>query len=197
VRDERVSSPGSGATDGRTRILAGTLACLREGGISGFSLQRASQHAGLSKALLLYHFSTREALLAALVEWLTHRVTSRERSALERSPGVRVLDGLWEYLADEHERGEYQVLLSLIGSGPLDGGEAATRSVEQRRSHAARTIEEVYSRLRLAPRLPLPQLTEVEQAFREGLLARMARGVTPHARAAFDVFWLALLNQSA
>lgn len=185
------------ATDGRSRILAGTLACLKAGGTGGFSLQRASELAGTSKALLLYHFSTREALLDALVEWLTHRVTARERSALDRSPGVQVLDGLWGYLTDEHERGEYSVLLSLVGSGLVGGPTVAQRSAEQRRSHAARTIEEVYARLRLTPRLPLPLLTDVEQSFRDGLLVRMSQGVAPTPRASFDVFWLALLNQSA
>ena len=185
------------ASDSRHRILEGALACLKDAGITRFSLQRASGHAGVSKALVLYHFASRATLLDALTGWLTDRVTTRERNAIDEQAQVSVLDALWTYLAEEHALGEYAVLLTLAGSGLAELHAAVGRSAEQRRSHAARTLETVYQRLRLSPRLPWPQITEVEQAFRDGLLARMNQGGAKHPRAVFDVFWLALLNQSA
>lgn len=183
--------------DGRTRILSGALACLNSDSIAGFSLQRASTHAGVSKALVLYHFRTRDALLEALVEWLTHRVMTRERAALDGSASKSVLDELWGYLTDEHERGEYFALLTLVGARLPALQSASVRSVEQRRSHSSRSLEGIYQRLQLTPRLPLAHVTEAEQAFRDGLLLRMGQQVVGTPRAAFDVFWLALLNQSA
>jgi AcrR family transcriptional regulator len=185
------------SADGRTRILSGALTCLKVDSIAGFSLQRASIHAGVSKALLLYHFRTRDALLEALVEWLTHRVMARERNALDGSASTSVLDDLWAYLADEHERGEYFALLTLVGARLPALQSVSARSVEQRRSHSTRSLEGIHQRLQLTPRLPLAHITEAEQAFRDGLLLRMGQHVVATPRAAFDVFWLALLNQSA
>ena len=117
------------SADGRTRILSGALACLKADSIAGFSIQRASAHAGVSKALVLYHFRTRDALLEALVEWLTHRVMARERAALDGSASASVLDDLWSYLADEHARGEYFALLTLVGARLPALQSASVRSV--------------------------------------------------------------------
>jgi AcrR family transcriptional regulator len=195
---EALDQPAAGRrADGRTRILSGALACLKDDSLAGFSLQRASARAGVSKALVLYHFRTRDALLEALVEWLTHRVMARERAALDGSASSSVLDDLWSYLADEHDRGEYVTLLTLVGARLPALASASAKSVEQRRSHSTRTLEGIYQRLRLTPRLPLAHITEAEQAFRDGLLLRMGQRVVGTPRAAFDVFWLALLNQSA
>ncbi|MCC6318144.1 MAG: TetR/AcrR family transcriptional regulator [Gemmatimonadaceae bacterium] len=184
-------------SDGRARILAGALASLRVDGLTGFSLQRASIQAGVSKALVIYHFHTKAALLAAMVEWLTHRVLARERGMMDRDSTTHVLDDLWQYLDAEHEQGEYAILLVLADAGLPGLRDAAARSLEQRRSHAQRSVEGIFQRLQLIPRLPLAHLTEVEQAFREGLLLRMAQGAIATPRAAFDMFWLAVLSQSA
>lgn len=47
------------------------------------SLQQVADDAGVSKALLLYHFGTREALLFAAMKWALERTEVRIRGGLE------------------------------------------------------------------------------------------------------------------
>jgi AcrR family transcriptional regulator len=55
-------------TQARQHILNAALAVLQHDGISGFTLERIAQHAGLSKAGVLHHFPSKDAVAAALVE---------------------------------------------------------------------------------------------------------------------------------
>lgn len=47
------------------------------------SLQDVADEAGVSKALLLYHFGTKDALLLAAMKWAVERTAERIRSRLE------------------------------------------------------------------------------------------------------------------
>lgn len=47
------------------------------------SLQDVADEAGVSKALLLYHFGTKDALLLAAMKWAVERTDERIRSRLE------------------------------------------------------------------------------------------------------------------
>jgi AcrR family transcriptional regulator len=58
-------------TDTRTRILEGALDLLRSGG--AVSLESAAERAGLTKPGLMYHFSTKEALMVGLVDHVVDR----------------------------------------------------------------------------------------------------------------------------
>jgi AcrR family transcriptional regulator len=52
----------------RTRILRAAVSCLADDGIDGVRIARVAQRAGVSTALVHYHFATREALLAEALE---------------------------------------------------------------------------------------------------------------------------------
>jgi AcrR family transcriptional regulator len=52
----------------RTRILDAAVGCLAEGGIDAVRVAKVAQLAGVSSALVHYHFSTREELLAQALE---------------------------------------------------------------------------------------------------------------------------------
>ena len=52
----------------RSRILASAVACLGDGGIDAVRIARVARGAGVSTALVHYHFATREALLAQALE---------------------------------------------------------------------------------------------------------------------------------
>jgi AcrR family transcriptional regulator len=57
-----VSTPRGAET--KTRILRATIRCLAEGGIDAVRIARVARLAGVSPALVHYHFETREDLLA-------------------------------------------------------------------------------------------------------------------------------------
>lgn len=149
--------------------------------------------AGVSKALLHYHYSDRARLLAEAVTQLGERLARRERNALDGADGSRAVDALWRWMERELARGDLRALLELsLVRDPLVH-EAAAAVAEARRTAAARTTADVMRRLGLAPRVPAEMLGETSVAFVDGLaLGAVIAATDP--RVAFDVFWLAMLG---
>lgn len=187
-----MSGAGAGPA-ARARILDGAARCVVERGAAEASMSAIAAAAGTSKALLHYHYADRAALLAELVTVLTARVTARERAALDGSAGSASVDALWAWLADELARGEVRVLLEL-GLLRDDAVRAASSSAAERRHAAAtHTVEQLFGRLGLTPRLPAPLLGRASLAFVDGLAAASV-AAAGDPRVSFDVFWLALLG---
>ncbi|MDX2176851.1 MAG: TetR/AcrR family transcriptional regulator [Candidatus Sumerlaeia bacterium] len=57
----------------RERILEASLAVVRRDGPAGFTMDAIAREAGLSKGGLFHHFASKEALLAAFLEFYTQR----------------------------------------------------------------------------------------------------------------------------
>ena len=149
--------------------------------------------AGVSKALLHYHYSDRARLLAEVVTQLGERLAARERWALAGADGSKAVDALWGWLENELARGELRVLLELsLIREPLVH-DAAAMVADARRLRAGRTTAELMRRLGLEPRVPAELLGEASVAFMNGLTVAgpVSRG---DPRVAFDVFWLAMLG---
>lgn len=184
----------SRANDARERLLAAMLRCaLRDGG-SGVSLQAIAAEAGVSKALVLYHYHDKSALLATAITWLTDRVVQRERGALARSTGATVLEEYWRWLESETQAGELRVLLEMAQERAFEARGAMEASATLRQVTAEQTITRVFQLLDLVPRLPPTMLASCELAFREGLVIWGAQRSDRQARVAFDVFWLSILS---
>lgn len=149
--------------------------------------------AGVSKALLHYHYSDRARLLAEVVAQLGERLAVRERSALAGGDGSKAVDALWRWLEAELGRGDLRVLLELsLIREPLVR-DAAAEVANARRLAAGRTTADLLRRLGLEPRVPAELLGEASVAFINGLaVAGPLAGGDP--RIAFDVFWLAMLG---
>src|SRR3954453_15810636 len=84
----------------RAALLDATLECLVEDGYANTTTARVAERAGLSRGAHLHHFRTRDALLAAAADHLTHRRHAQLLAAAEQLPasGDRVgrgLDLLW------------------------------------------------------------------------------------------------------
>lgn len=99
------------AKDTRDRILVALRTLLSRGGTSAATLDNVAAEAGVSKGGLLYHFPSKRALFAGLVEQTTAAVAA-ELGALE-SPREVVRNYL-EYVAprDEQERGFVLALIN-------------------------------------------------------------------------------------
>ena len=149
--------------------------------------------AGVSKALLHYHYSDRARLLAEVVTQLGARLAERERVALDGADGSRAVDALWRWTGREVASGELCVLLELSLSREPLVREAAMAVAASRRSAASRMIEDLMARLGLVPRVPAELLGQAWLAFMDGLaMGGMMSATDP--RVAFDVFWLAMLG---
>ena len=177
------------------RILDAAARRIAAAGVGASSLQEIAAEAGVSKALLLYHFRDKDALLAALVERLADHVRARERALFdgEALGPTAAIERLWAWVSEELARGELRVLLQLAAV-PAALVAAAVRSAARlRREEAAHTVERLFQALELRPRVPGPLLAEVFIAFLDGLALDSALAER-EPRVAFDVLWLGLLS---
>ena len=195
---EPTASASTGAPSGRGaaagRILEATSACIVRMGAADVSLQDVAEAAGVSKALIHYHFHDKGELLARLVEWLRVGLVARQETALSGVPASAALDALWQWLSDELDRGDLRALLDLtLVKG--DAVEAAVRvTAADRREAATGVITQLFEALGLRPRVPVPLIADTFIAFVDGLALDRVVAPERNARISFDVFWLATLG---
>jgi AcrR family transcriptional regulator len=182
------------STDARTRIVRAGARCITREGVTGASMAAIAEEAGVSKALLHYHYHDRATLLAEIAERIGIEVVERERAAVDESGSTGGLDALWRWLEDELRRGELAALVTLsltrLGKVRLATRTAAT----ERRRSAARTIKHLFAELDLTPRIPAALLADAAVAFVDGLALDVANGTARDPRVSYDIFWLALLG---
>src|SRR5690242_18484400 len=98
--------------DARARIIRAGARCITRDGVTGASMAAIAEEAGVSKALLHYHYHDRATLLAEIAERIGIDVVERERAAVDES-GNAGLDALWGWLEEELRRGELAALATL------------------------------------------------------------------------------------
>ena len=177
----------------RARILDAAARCLVRAGVAGATMAAIASEAGVSKALLHYHYSDRARLLAEVVTQLGRRIVGRERAAMDAARGSGAVDALWEWLEGELSRGELRALLELAlqrEAGIRAAAEAATLA---RTRAATQTVTQLFEGLGLTPRMPAPLVAGAVVAFVDGL-AIGAASPARNPRVSFDLFWLALLG---
>jgi AcrR family transcriptional regulator len=182
------------SADARARIVRAGARCITREGVTGASMAAIAEEAGVSKALLHYHYHDRATLLAEIAERIGIEVVERERAAVDERGGTGGLDALWQWLDDELRRGDLAALatLSLTRLGKVRN---ATRlAATERRRSAATTITHLFAELDLTPRIPAALLAETAVAFVDGLALDVANGTTRDPRVSYDIFWLALLG---
>jgi len=176
------------------RILEATSACIVQKGAADVSLQDVAEAAGVSKALIHYHFHDKGELLARLVEWLRAGLVARQATALTDVSGSAALDALWQWLSDELDRGDLRALLDLsLVQG--DAVQLAVRATATARREAAATVTvQLCSALGLRPRVPAALIADAFVAFVDGLALDRVIAPERNTRVSFDVFWLAMLG---
>jgi AcrR family transcriptional regulator len=189
-----LATPSKPRGNAAERILAAAAECVPALGAAGVSLQAVADQAGVSKALIHYHFKDRDALLARLVDWLTLDMLEREEAALADARATTALDTLWQLLDADLRSGRLRALVELGHERGELVREAARRSRDARRQQTALSAERIFAALALRPRVPAALIADVTLAFVDGLA--VDAGVTPDAnhRLFFDVFWLSVLS---
>ena len=187
------------------RILDAATRRIAAAGAATLSVHDVAVDAGVSKALVHYHFRDKDTLLARLVDHLTAGLVAREREALAAYAGRHdplAVDALWHWVEGELQRGEMRVLLELDAYRGEAVRGAVRRAAALRREVAAETITRLLAILELHPRVAPELLANVVVSFLDGLAIETAlaapspgqEGEASAPRVAFDVFWLAMLS---
>jgi AcrR family transcriptional regulator len=187
-----VVTPRPGAT-ARARIVDAAVRCLVRDGVAGASMAAIAADAGVSKALLHYHYEDRTRLMAEVGSQLGRRIVGRERRAMDGARGSGAVDALWHWLEQELVEGELRALLELALQHEPEIRAATTAAARAREQAAAQTVERLFAGLGLTPRMPAALLGAASIAFIDGL-AMGAASSARDPRVSFDLFWLALLS---
>jgi AcrR family transcriptional regulator len=108
------------AADTRDRLLAGTLACLREFGVEGTTIAAVSRASGLSRPTIYAHFNTLDELIHRAVEKAAVELSARIAEGLEGadSPAAAMV----EFVVTAHREFKADPVVALVVDMSLDPG---------------------------------------------------------------------------
>ncbi len=107
-RPEAARGPGRPPSGARERVLQAGLDVLKAEGYAGLTTAKVAARSGQNKALIGYHFGSKQGLVAAVGRELAESITEEVIGGLGRTDTVAeivsgVMDGLWRVM-DRDER---------------------------------------------------------------------------------------------
>jgi TetR/AcrR family transcriptional repressor of bet genes len=108
VPAEAARGPGRPPSGARERVLQAGLDVLKADGYAGLTTAKVAARSGQNKALIGYHFGSKQGLVAAVSRELAQSITEEVTGGLDRTETVAdvvsgALDGLWRVM-DRDER---------------------------------------------------------------------------------------------
>ena len=105
---DRRPGPGRPPSGARERILEAGLEVLKQEGYAGLTTAKVAARSGENKALIGYHFGSKQGLVAAVGREVAESITAEVLGGLETKETVEdvvrgLMDGLWRIL-DRDER---------------------------------------------------------------------------------------------
>jgi TetR/AcrR family transcriptional regulator, transcriptional repressor of bet genes len=108
VSEAPARRPGRPSSGGRERVLEAGLEVLKAEGYAGLTTAKVAARSGQNKALIGYHFGSKQGLVAAVAREVSTDITDEVLGGLRDATTVEsvvsgVLDGLWRVM-DGDER---------------------------------------------------------------------------------------------
>jgi AcrR family transcriptional regulator len=176
------------------RILSAARMLVARGGAAEISMGDVAASAGVSKALVHYHYHDKDSLLRALVLEVGDGIAKRARATLARRAEGHALDAYWSWVDSELVAGDVRVLISLAEYDSESVREASRQVGDARRDLTVHQLEALFADLGLTMSVPVELLAYTVLAFLDGLAVAHALHPDRNSRPAFDVFWLSLLT---
>ncbi|MFN0024926.1 MAG: TetR/AcrR family transcriptional regulator [Parvularculaceae bacterium] len=106
----------------RLRVCEAAVECLARQGFHGASISKVAKRAGVSQGALQHHYPTRDALIAALADYLLGRSVrwfSRARLELARSPDAfaEIVRRSWR---EQFKNDDFAALLEILTASRTD-----------------------------------------------------------------------------
>jgi len=180
----------------RDRIAEAACAVVQDAGIADLTIADVGRKAGVSSALVHYHFNTKQDLLAAVSGRLAARRTEGRVAALSGASGLAALDALWAALSagpgSEAEYAWNDLALLARRDATVRRTLAAQRRLE--RATFAQSLPRLFSDLGTVPTASWDETAATVLLFLDGVALALAEGGTAdEVRAAYDAFWLVLV----
>lgn len=134
---QTTSAPSDRSSETRARILDAALREFSALGMAGARMDQIAAAAGVNKALLYYHFDSKENLYAAALEMIAGRVRDQSMSVflLKASPGERLIRSALNHFDRILSQGEFQSLMQQEMMR-MHQGEASAMSIVVKRVFA-------------------------------------------------------------
>jgi AcrR family transcriptional regulator len=100
------------AADTRERLIAGTLKCLRDKGVTGTTIAAVSRASGLSRPTIYAHFNSLDALIHQAVE--DAALALSERINRELATAATPQDAIVEYVVAAHREFRADPVVALV-----------------------------------------------------------------------------------
>lgn len=104
----------------REELLEATAEYILENGVSDLSLRPLAQATGTKARLLIYHFGSRDALVAAALTLLLRRVQAAFQTMHSRATFERSLIDFWKFATDKANKRHLQLVFEVHGLAPYN-----------------------------------------------------------------------------
>ncbi len=183
----------SEAGEARGRILEmAREEIIREGWAAATS-GRVARRAGVSKALIHYHFQDKDSLLNAVAAQCRDNVVGRVVRQDTSSAHTNPVDGFGEWMESELAARDLCIALQLRGSGSVSVVHAAEAVLTVVRSGIEHQVDRVFGVLELAPSIPSESVVDLFMTLVEGAAVVPIEPVA-RLRRMVETVWLGLLS---
>lgn len=174
----------------RLEIVAAARGLVAESGWHAASSARVAAVAGVSKALVHYHFRTKGALLVAVAESCQHGIVARTVADSDAaSRHANPIDDFSDWLVEELESADLRIALQLTMATDDDVQHAAGVAREAYRSAVMHVVLRTFATLGLTSRISEALVVDVIVTVSEGMA--IGGGAS---RRMIDALWLGFLT---
>ena len=178
-----------GTGTSKDSLVDAGVAAILESNLTDWTVDLVAAKAGCAKGLVLYHFRSKDLLLAQIAERVRQTQSERRLSALKAgSKGAAALDRLWSVLTADVKGGSFGLWLGLLG-------DPRTRKVAAR---LAPDVDSLLTAAAMALSVPADSLAlPLIPAALDGFSLELLQGNAPSTvRERFDSFWLGVLSDA-
>lgn len=188
-------SPPDGALEARNRIVAAARDEVVHGGWAAATSGRVAQRAGVSKALIHYHFHDKAALLVALATQCQEFIRARSAVSDPEESADNPVDRFNDWLQRELAAGDVRLVIGLLASRNTAVRRAAHHALREFRDELERRTARVFARLALTPTIPQALVVDQLAAAAHGM-AVVPMGSPASERQLLETLWLGVLTMS-